>query len=197
MGMNVTAIFSEEAYNGICELLGVNWYAIVGTLVLASGFLVHVIFAFLLTLQNRKARGNKRYVHSKAPAGVEFASQNMLVLGLIVCMGLLLHFAQFWYNMQFAELIGNHSNNLIGSPSDGAAFIKHWFSIPWVCAAYLVWFAALWFHLTHGFWSALQTLGWNNAIWINRLKCISNIFATVIFGGFASVVIVFYFKSLV
>ena len=61
---------------------------------------------------------------------------------------------------------------------------------------YLVWLAALWFHLTHGFWSSMQTLGWNNTIWINRWKCISNIYATIIVLGFALVAVVFFCKNL-
>ena len=43
MSMNVTAILSPEAYNTICELLGANWYALVGTAVLALGVVVHFI----------------------------------------------------------------------------------------------------------------------------------------------------------
>lgn len=199
MSMNIVAIFSGEAYNMICEFLGANWYAIVGTAVLAAGFLVHIVYAFVLTLQNQKARGNQSYAYSEKPKEVEFASQNMFVLGLIVALGLIMHFTQFWYKMQFAELIGNHEVVLGGStvsPADGAAFIAYWFSNPVICALYLIWFVALWFHLTHGFWSALQTIGWNNTTWFNRLRCISNIFATVIFLGFASVVVTFFLRSI-
>ncbi len=199
MSMNVVAIFSAEAYNMICGFLGTNWYALVGTAVLAGGFLIHIIYAFILTLQNQKARGDQGYACSEKPKEVEFASQNMFVLGLIVAVGLIVHFAQFWYKMQFAELMGQHEIELGGaivSPTEGAAFIAYWFSNPIICIVYLVWFAALWFHLTHGFWSALQTIGWNNQVWYERLRCISNIFATVIFLGFASVVVTFFVKSL-
>ena len=45
------------------------------------------------------------------------------------------------------------------------------------------------FHLTHGFWSAFQTFGWNNMIWLKRLKVIAYIFATLIFLGFATVAV--------
>ena len=70
------------------------------------------------------------------------------------------------------------------------------FSNPVVVVLYLVWFVALWFHLTHGFWSALHTLGWNNNIWFNRWKVIANVYATIVCLGFAVVAIAFYFKSL-
>ena len=192
MSMNVTAIFSPDAYNMICALLGSNWYALLGTAVLAGGFLIHIVYAFILTLQNQKARGSQDYACSETPKGVEFASQNMFVLGFIVALGMILHLAQFWYKMQFAEIMGHHEvalGSAMVSTVDGAAFIDYWFSNPIISILYLIWFAALWFHLTHGFWSALQTIGWNNKIWFNRWKIISNIFATVIFLGFASVVI--------
>lgn len=192
MAMNLVAIFSEEAYNMVCEFLGANWYALAGTLVLAAGFAVHIIYAFILTAQNRRARGNESYAVIEKPKNVEWASQNMLVLGLIVILFFVLHLAQFWYKMQFVEITGLHSIN--SAPQDGVALIKETFSNPVFAVLYLVWFVAIWFHLTHGFWSALQTLGWNNKIWFERWKMISNIFATVIFGGFALVVIVFYVK---
>jgi succinate dehydrogenase / fumarate reductase cytochrome b subunit len=30
--MNLVVLFSEDAYNMICEFLGANWYALVGTM---------------------------------------------------------------------------------------------------------------------------------------------------------------------
>ena len=103
MSMNLAAVFSTEAYNAICEFLGANWYALVGTLVLAAGFLVHIIYASILTLRNRAARGDKRYAVTAMPAGVSWASRNMYILGAIVVLGLILHLYNFWYKMQFAE----------------------------------------------------------------------------------------------
>lgn len=197
--MNVAAVFSEDAYNVICSFLGANWYAVAATLVLAAGFVIHIVYAIILTLQNQKARGNDKYAVNVRPKGVEWASQNMLVLGFIVLAFLLLHFSQFWYKMMFAELLGHHEVELGGamvSPQDGAAFIRYYFSNIVIVVLYLVWYVALWFHLTHGFWSAIQTVGWNNNIWMNRWKCISDIFATVVCLGFAFVTIVFYLKSL-
>ena len=150
----------------------------------------------MITLQNRKARGKDRYTSSARPKGVSWASQNMFVLGSIICGFLILHFTQFWYKMMFAELLGSHEvtlcNGLIVSPHDGAAFLRYYFSHLWVVIAYCVWYVALWFHLTHGVWSAMQTLGWSNQVWLNRWKLAGNIVATLIFLGFTFVTIFFY-----
>ena len=193
MSMNLVALFSGDAYNKVCEFLGTNWYALAGTAFLVAGFLFHIIYAFVLTIQNRRARGSVRYAYSVRPKLVEWASQNMLILGIIVLAGIGLHLSQFWYKMMFAELVG--AQNPIG-PTDGAAWIQFYFSQPVVVAIYVVWLIALWFHLTHGFWSALQTLGWNNLVWISRLKTLSSIFATLICLGFAAVVVAFCIKGL-
>ena len=104
LSMNVAAVFSGEAYNMVCSLLGSNWYAVAATLVLAAGVVIHFVYAIILTLQNRKARGNDRYAINARPKGVEWASQNMFVLGLIVILFMLLHFSQFWYKMMFCLL---------------------------------------------------------------------------------------------
>lgn len=195
MSMNLAAVFSTEAYNAICEFLGANWYALVGTLVLAAGFVVHIVYATILTLRNRAARGDQRYAVTAMPASVSWASRNMFVLGVIVVLGLILHLYNFWYKMQFAEIIGNHNLGAFG-PTDGAAYIIDLFSNPIYCVFYLIWFVAIWFHLTHGFWSAFQTIGWDNQIWLGRLKCIANVVATIVFLGFAVVVVTFYVRSL-
>ena len=114
--MNLVALFSEEGYNMICEFLGANWYAVVATMGLAALAVIHIVYAFMLTAQNRKARGDQRYEVSERNPKVEWASQNMLVLGIIVILGLLLHFWNFWYNMMFAELVGFEG---VCAPADG------------------------------------------------------------------------------
>lgn len=186
--MNLVALFSEEGYNMICEFLGANWYAVVATMGLAALAVIHIVYAFMLTAQNRKARGDQRYEVSERNPKVEWASQNMLVLGIIVILGLLLHFWNFWYNMMFAELIGTTMGHL---PSDGFAFIIDTFQNPVYVVLYIVWLVALWFHLTHGFWSAMQTIGISGKLWFNRWRVIGNIYVTLLILAFIAVVVAF------
>lgn len=194
MSMNVVALFSAEGYNMVCEFLGANWYAVVATLGLAGLAVLHIIYAFWLTAQNRRARGTNSYEVTEKPAKVEWASQNMLVLGLIIAIGLLLHLYHFWYNMMYQELIGTAEYCMLHGPGDGYAWIEQTFSSPLNTAIYLIWFAAIWFHLTHGFWSALQTLGWNGKTWFCRWKVISIVYTTILMAGFAVVAVAFTLK---
>ena len=189
--MNVVALFSKDGYNMICELLGANWYAVVATLGLAFLAVLHIVYAFVLTLQNQRARGASKYAVTDKPEKVEWASQNMLVLGIIVCLGLCLHLFNFWYNMMFAELMG--WEGLTCSPTDGFGWIVETFSNPVFVVLYVVWLCALWFHLTHGFWSAMQTLGWSGKLWFCRWRVIGCIYVTLVVLMFLVVVLAFAF----
>ena len=189
--MNVVALFSGKAYNMICELLGANWYALVATLGLAALAVCHIVYAFILTAQNRRARGASHYEVTVKPEKVEWASQNMLVLGIIILLGLLLHLFNFWYNMMFAELTGMAVGHL---PSDGFAFIQDTFKNPVYVVLYLVWLAALWFHLAHGFWSSMQTLGVSGKVWFKRWQCISVVYTSLLMLAFVVVVLAFAFN---
>ena len=180
--MNAVALIKFEYYEAVCEFLGANWYALVGTAVLAGGFLIHICFAFWLSMQNRKARGTNAYEVSKKPATVEWASQNMLVLGIIVLCFLVLHLYHFWAEMQLPEIVGD-------MPLSGELALEQTFGQLWVLPVYLIGFCAIWFHITHGFWSAFQTLGTTNDRWIERFKCIGLWWATIIMGLFAIEVI--------
>ena len=56
-----------------------------------------------------------------------------------------------------------------------------------IAVFYMIAMAALCFHLDHGIWSLLQTLGWNTARNEATLLMISRVIAVVVFLGFTSV----------
>ncbi len=187
--MNVAAFFSADAYNEVCEFLGSNWYAVVGTLGLAFLAVCHIVYAFILTAQNRRARGSERYAVTDRRPEVSWASQNMLVLGIIILLGLILHLVNFWSNMMLAELA---NLDVAHDPADGFAWIQQTFSNPVFSILYLVWICAIWFHLSHGFWSAMQTFGWSGKIWLKRWQTIGIVYVTILMGVFAFLVLSFW-----
>ena len=193
--MNTVALISPKGYDLICEFLGANWYALIGTLILAAGFVIHIIYAFWLTLQNRKARGNDRYEVTARPKSVEWASQNMLVLGIVVVAFMIVHFAQFWAKMQLVEVMHEMgcetSAMAVGYAAEGMYHIKNAFGQLWTLPVYLVGLVALWFHMTHGFWSAFQSLGVSNNKWIPRFKTLGNWWATIVIALFIIQAVVF------
>ncbi|EJW93657.1 Succinate dehydrogenase, cytochrome b558 subunit, partial [gut metagenome] len=95
--------------------------------VLAFGFIIHIIYAFILTCSNLKARGgyNRYEVASKAKAD-SWASQNMIVLGIIVLGILVFHLTHFWSDMQLQEFMGNEAENPYTLLTDT---FGHWYNL--------------------------------------------------------------------
>ena len=149
--------------------------------VLALGFLVHIVYAMILTAGNIKARGGYcRYASGSKGKAESWASKNMLVLGIIVLGLLAFHLNHFWAEMQLKEFMGEHATDPYLLLNET---VKNW----WMVLIYIVWFCALGFHLTHGFWSAFQTIGMSNQIWEKRLYVIGYIFVAVVVLGFIAV----------
>ena len=178
MAMNFVALISPEGYNTICALLGANWYAVVATVGLAALVVLHFVYALILTINNYRARGTQRYAVTANEPGVEWASKNMLVLGVIVVLGLGLHLVHFWSKMMLVELMGQHQNALGLDPTNGAVLVAYTFS--------------KWYNV----WSMFQTVGWANDTWYPRLKCAAKVVSTLVILGFMAVVVAFFVCSL-
>lgn len=153
--------------------------------ILALGFLIHICYGIWLSVQNIKARGGlKRYEVPSRGAADSWSAKNMFVLGIVILGFICFHLTHFWAKMQLPEMfgIGTFENNpyLLLSVT-----FRHW----WVLALYLIWFFALFLHLTHGFWSMFQTVGWDSQKWFKRLKVIGVVVAAIICLAFASVAV--------
>lgn len=151
--------------------------------VLALGFIVHIGYGIYLTWYNIKARGGyKRYeVASKAEVD-SWSAKNMFVLGIVILGILIFHLSHFWAHMQLPEFTGGEAENPY-------VLLERTFGQWWILAIYIVWFVAVWLHLCHGFWSMLHTIGWNNGIWMKRIKIIGTVVATIIFLMFLAVAV--------
>lgn len=190
--MNAVAICWPTAYNMICEFLGANWYALAGTAVIALFVLIHIIYAVMLTLQNRKARGSERYAISRKPASVEWSSQNMFVLGLVVLAFFVVHMIQFWAKMQLSEVLGTVEHIPAAA---GTLFLQEAFSNWWTVVIYVIGFVALWFHLNHGMWSMFQSIGWNNTNWMPRVKKIACAWTSIVVILFIAEAVTFTYRA--
>ena len=156
--------------------------------VLALGFLVHIAYALILSYGNYKARGTERYAVANKTKTGSWAAKNMLVLGVVVLGLVVFHLNHFWAEMQLKEFMGHHAEN----PYE---LLNLTFQKGWMVIIYVVWFAALGFHLTHGFWSAFQTIGLSNKIWEKRLYCIGKIVVGIIVLGFSAVAVNAYLQA--
>lgn len=180
--VNALSLISDEAFNTGCEFMALPVVSVMVP-VLAAGFIIHIVYAFILNYLNLKARGPQRYAVANKAKTDDWASKNMLVLGIIVLGVLAFHLTHFWAKMQLPMFLGQEYTH------DGAALLKATFKPLWVVIVYVVWFAALWLHMNHGFWSALHTLGLNNNIWMKRWKAVSFVISTILVVVFIAVAV--------
>ncbi len=180
MSINFISVFSPSDFEAACEFMALPIVSIMVP-ILAAGFVIHIIYAFILSLHNIKSRGGlKRYGAAKKAKTDSWAARNMIVLGIIVLLGLALHLTDFWANMQLKVWTGN-------APDDPNMLLYSTFGNIRITVLYILWFITIWFHLSHGFWSALQTIGWNNEIWFQRWKVIGIVVVTILMLGFVLV----------
>jgi len=184
LGANLTTLISQEVYNEVCHFMDTNVLIRIMVPVLALGFIIHIFMACMLTLQNMKARGSDRYAIT-GKSNISWAGKNMFVLGIIVLGFLALHLMHFWSKMQLQSFMG------VEAVTDPYTLVADLFRNPLYSGIYIVWIWALWFHLTHGFWSALQSLGLNNNTWIPRLEVIGKIYAWIVCLAFTIIPLFF------
>jgi succinate dehydrogenase / fumarate reductase, cytochrome b subunit len=194
--VNLLLIFDDtgELYNVAAHFMATNPVIGVVEPLLGLGFLVHIIWSFILEYNNWKARPVK-YAKKDKSATSSWASRNMLVLGGIILVFLVIHIYNFYWIMRFnphlmesVTIDGVHMENsyeLVANKFKN--FIIH--DIIYIISAIL-----LGFHLSHGFWSAFHTLGWNNSNWMNRLQVIGKVYAIVIAVGFSIIPLYFLIK---
>ena len=190
--INALLLFGDgELFNQAANFMSSNPLMKVIEPVLGIGFILHILYAGYITLKNRMARPQGYKVSSKTK--VSWASNNMFILGGFIFIFLVIHLANFFWKIKFGtvDTIMIDGKELHDVYALVAGLFKGFW---WYNALYIVGAVFLFFHLTHGFWSAFQTIGWNNQEWVCRLKTISYIYAVIVAGGFAFIPLYFLIK---
>ena len=132
-------------------------------------FAVHITTGSLLFLQNRKARIQRYKVKTRVVKN-PLASQTMIYSGLFILLYVLIHTSAVSFN----------DHKFIGP------IIVGLFSSFFVSMFYIISFLVLALHLSHGFWSMLQSFGVNHPRYnklISRLTYVVPVFFLLIFGA--------------
>lgn len=181
-------------FNAAAHFMATNPFIKIMEPTLAIGFLVHIIYAGLLTAQNRKARGKVAYASGNNTKNVTWTSKNMWILGLTVLAFLVMHIAHFWVKMKLtgSDLLAHTTITIGGVETEvenAYALVNYTFQNLGVVIAYIVGSLGLAFHLSHGFWSAFQTIGFSNEIWRTRLSALGAFLAWFIGIGFSVIAV--------
>jgi succinate dehydrogenase / fumarate reductase cytochrome b subunit len=161
---NLQLLISDpEPFNKYAKTLhdfGVLLYVV--EIGLGAVILLHAWIGISIFLRKRKARdkGYAVYKSKGAPSRQSFASRTMIITGSILLVFLVIHIVQF----RFGPAMGSgYVYDLNGEPvRDLHRLVMETFTgsaaIAWVIF-YVGVMALLGFHLRHGIWSALQSLG--------------------------------------
>lgn len=190
--LNLLVITNADpmVFNKAAHFMGSNILIKIFEFVLFGGFLLHIIYALILQIQNWLARP-KRY-HKISKSETSAFSRWMIHTAIIVLTFLVIHLADFYFKAKFGhaeEVIVNgiHYHDL-------AAMIIAKFQIPGYVIFYVGAFLLLGFHLIHGFQSAFKTLGLNNMKITPIIQILSLLYTIVVVGGFTAIPLVIYFQ---
>ena len=92
---------SGELFNIGAHFMATNPIIKIVEPILAIGFIIHIILASILTLQNRGARPIK-YDLRRQSGNCTWSSRNMYILGGLVLIFLFVHLWNFWWKIKFA-----------------------------------------------------------------------------------------------
>ncbi len=141
-------------------------------------FLVHIGFGLYLFYENSRVTSRYEVQATVVKEKKSFAAKTMPYSGLVILLFLLVHISGFTFAPE--EMLISDT-------------VRELFSGFFYSLFYIVCFFALALHLSHGFWSMLQTFGVNHPRYndlINKLTYVVPVIFLVIFSG-----IPFYFMT--
>lgn len=191
--VNSLLMVGPDAFNEAAHFMTTNPVIMVIEPLLAIGFIVHIIYSVYITLQNQRLRP----IHYKKVnrwGSTTWPARNMFILGAFIFIYLVIHLSNFFWKVKFGHVDtvmvnGTEMHNLYGLVS--GLFINWW----WYDVIYILGAIFLALHLSHGFWAAFQSLGWNNNLWRLRLKRVAIVFAVIMGAGFSAIPVYFLFTA--
>ena len=141
----------------------------VAEMVLRVLFLVHVITGVTLFVSNLKARP-VRYAVNKCAGGRTFGSATMPYTGALLLVFIIFHLLNF----HFVDKTDTTIFNIVSDAFSNTGYV----------AVYILAMVVAAIHVSHGFWSACQTVGANHPKYMPLIRMIGIAFAVVVGIGF-------------
>lgn len=183
---------AEEAriqFNWYSQLLSNNIIIKIISYVLYLSIIAHVVYAIILSIKKQKANGVK-YAYDQRGAVSPWYSRNMGILGTIIFLFLVVHLKDFWYQYKFTDLpLDAHGQK------DLYTIVVSAYHELWYVVLYEVGLLALGFHLLHGFFSAIRTLGLYHPKYVKLAKWVAWAYTLAITLGFMAMPIYVYLSN--
>jgi len=176
---NLLLLVSAEAFNRYSEVLISNPFIYLAEILLLLIVLTHIFLGLRLQLENYRARPQKYQLRKHSGHSATFASSTMPYTGTILLVYLFFH---IWH-LKFGAYYGITYDGI--EIRDIQRLVIEYFANPLTVGLYLIAMAAFGVHLSHGFWSIFQTIGFNHVKYTAMLKRNSIIFGVVMTIGFS------------
>jgi succinate dehydrogenase cytochrome b subunit len=167
---NLTIYGGKDAFNSYAahlHSLGPLITAVeLGLAVLA---IIHILTGLTLFYQNTVARGG-RYAVSKRAGGRTIGSATMPYTGVLLLVFVVIHLKNF----HFVDKSGTNIANIVAQTFENPFWVV-FYVLAMVVAAV---------HVSHGFWSAFQTIGANHEKYMPFIMIFSIIFSLIVGIGF-------------
>lgn len=204
--VNSMIVFDDtgELFNQAAHFMATD--PIIGVVepILAIGFILHILFASIITLQNQMSRdinygSQGRYKKHNADASSTWTSRNMYILGTLILIFLVIHIINFFWKIKFTgDPLLETPTGLEGNIENAYVLVTTKFiEWKWLVAIYVIGAIVLGLHLHHGVWSSFQTLGWSNRKWRSIWNVIGLLLAILFAGGFAFIPLFVMIQSMV
>ena len=181
---NMLIFAGPDAINNYSKFLHNSKGLLWGTRVLLlASVLVHI----WATLRFLKLRSDARPVAyaSKGAHGTTWAARTMYWSGPVIALFIVYHIL----HLTTGTLHPTYSKNVDAEHHvvDVYANLVEGFQRPLASGIYIVAMLAIAFHLSHGVWSMLQTIGVNRPNWEPALRCVAVLAGVLITAGFIAV----------
>ena len=183
MAGNLLLFAGPQPYNLYSHQLIESPFILFAEIFLLAGFALHVLWALALTLINKQKKGT---VGASDPSA-QIIHKTLWLQGLIILLFVVLHLITFKYGAYYtAEYDGVRVRDLF-------RLVAEVFQKPLYVLWYLTALGVLSFHLSHGLEASFRSLGFSSASFEPLIKTFSRIYAFIVFVGFSSQPLYFFF----
>ena len=176
---NFLLLVGPEAFNKYGHALTSNPLIYIAEAGLLALFLGHIGMALKVTMQNKAARPQRYYVKTNTGRGSNFASSSMPYTGLILLVFLVFHLQ----GIKFGAVYNVTYDGVQMRDLYKLTFEK-FSTLPYV-SFYVISMFAMAIHLSHGFWSAFQSVGFFHEKYTPMIKKSAIAFSLFVGGGFS------------
>jgi len=176
---NLLIFVGPEAFNKYAHTLTSNPLIYLAEGILSLIFLAHLGMAIRLTVENHQARPEKYYTKKRTGRGATLASSTMPYTGLVLLVFIIWH------------LLGLKYGPVYETSYDGVQMrdlyrlLIEYFHGHVNVTGYIIGMFAMGIHVSHGFWSSFQSIGFYHEKYTPMLRIVAIIFALFVGVGFS------------